>query len=139
MNDNTTSADRVVRDVMHTGVVSCTLETPIRQVIRSMEENNIHALVVVDEAGFLAGVISQTDVVHARMIKPDWGTWEDLPAGRLMTPYAVTVRPDEPEQNAIRKLAENNIHRLVVVEGEHGKQRPVGIVSMTDLVRQMSD
>jgi CBS domain-containing protein len=124
---------------MHADVVACPLDTPIRRVAQELEKHHIHALVVVDENGYVVGVISQTDLVRARSTKPDWDTWQDLPASRLMTPYPVMVRPDDSLQLAINLLSENQIHRLVVVNHEpNGQMRPVGILSMTDLVHQMA-
>ena len=52
-----------------------------------------------------------------------------------MTRDVITTTPDEPLADAVNKLIENRIHRLVVVQQENGHKKPVGILSVTDLAR----
>ena len=52
-----------------------------------------------------------------------------------MTRNVITTTPDESLAQAVDKLIENRIHRLVVVEKENGHQVPVGILTVTDLAR----
>ena len=37
-----------------------------------MQNHNVSALVVTDAEGYLAGVITRTDLVRAAYITPDW-------------------------------------------------------------------
>jgi CBS domain-containing protein len=47
------------------------------------------------------------------------------------------VRPDTPIAEAVELLRRRKIHRLVVTEPAEGGERPVGILSMTDIVARM--
>ena len=54
-----------VSDMMHRGIISCTPADSVGKVARTMIENDIHAVVVM-EGGKTIGVVSQTDMVLAR-------------------------------------------------------------------------
>jgi CBS domain-containing protein len=129
---------KYVRDVMHYGVISCPSETPVDEAMRLMQTHRIHALVVVDGPGYLAGIVSQTDLLKAWQ---DGSTYEQVihgPVGNVMTKSVVSCMPDMDLGRAIKLLNRNHIHRLVVVEERNdGRFWPVGILSMTDLVRDM--
>jgi CBS domain-containing protein len=131
--------DKTVQDWMHRGVITCCPETPIAEVAAIMDAHDISALVVVDEGGVAAGVISRTDLVNARFIQPYMKHWRGLNAEHLMTKPVVSVEPDTTIQEAVQLLNEKRIHRLVVVEKEIGPSRPVGILSVTDLARHVGE
>jgi CBS domain-containing protein len=129
-----------VRDIMHYGVISCPSETSVEEALRLMQSNRIHALVVVDGPGYLAGIVSQTDLLRAWQ---DGSTYEKVmhgPVSNVMTPSVVSCMPDMELSRAIKLLNRHSIHRLVVVEERNdGRFWPVGILSLTDLVRAMED
>jgi len=127
-----------VKDIMTHGVISCGLYTPIQQVARIMAEKGISALVVLDDDGGLAGVVSQTDLVNIRVHEDYWEHWQGLSAKHIMTKDVVTVSPEASIEEAARLMKVHGIHRLVVTQQQEGKSIPIGIVSMTDIVREMA-
>jgi CBS domain-containing protein len=125
-----------VGDIMHQGTVSVPAETSVAEAIALMQQHRIHAIVVVDGPGYLAGIISQTDCLRA------WGAGSDYhevmrgPVSAVMTRSVVTCMPDMQLERAIRLINRNHIHRLVVVEERNdGRFWPVGVLSMSDIVR----
>jgi CBS domain-containing protein len=125
--------DKLVRDVMHRKVISCKVGTPLKEVARRLDAEKINALIVVDEAGDVCGIISQTDLV--KMCEQDW---ENLVAEDAMTSEVVTIIPDIPVLAAVELMLDNQIHRLIITQGGHAPRRPVGVLSMTDVVREMA-
>ncbi len=126
-----------VRDWMHKGVITCNPDTPVADVAKTMDAKDISALVVVDKAGDAIGVISRTDLVNARFIQPYLKHWRGMTAEHLMTRPAISISPDAPVSEAAQKINEKRIHRLVVVDNSAGRIRPVGILSVTDLAKQV--
>ena len=122
---------------MHGGVVTCRPETPVTEVAQTMSAHHISALVVTDEGGLAVGVISRTDLANASFVEAYWSHWRGMAARHLMTSPVVSVRPDTPVASAIALLRDRKIHRLVVTEPAEKGERPVGILSMTDVVRRM--
>lgn len=127
-----------VRDVMHVGVVSCRVETTVSEAIHLMQTNRIHALVVVDGGGWMAGIVSQTDLMKAWETGSSYEEIMQGSVGDVMTRSVVTCMPNMELNRAIRLLNRHHIHRLVVVEERNdGRFWPIGILSLTDLVRAM--
>jgi CBS domain-containing protein len=89
----------------------------------------IGAMVVLDDHGALAGIISERDVVH--------GIAEYGPAclaktvGDLMTTRVVTCTPEDSIARIARLMTESRIRHLPVLEG--GKV--IGVVSIGDVVK----
>ena len=54
-----------------------------------------------------------------------------------MTGKVITVTPESKVTEAIDVMVKNRIHRLVVSEPEGDKLLPVGVLSTTDIVREM--
>lgn len=125
--------DKLVRDVMHRKVISCRVDTPLPEVAGRLSSEKINALIVVDESGDLSGVVSQTDLVKA--CERDW---RSMVAEDVMTSDVVTVVADIPVLAAVELMVDNQIHRVVITQGGLAPRRPVGVLSMTDVVREMA-
>lgn len=127
-----------VKDIMTPDVISCDLYTPIHEVARILTKKEISAVVVMDEGGELAGIVSQTDLVNVRVHEDYWEHWRGLSAKHIMTKEVVTIDPESPIEEAARLMRNTGVHRLVVVERKGNKLTPVGVLSMTDIVREMA-
>lgn len=125
-----------VRDWMCRGVFACRPDTPAGEVARAMEARDVSALVVVDDLGAAVGVISRTDL--ASVASPDRHAqgWEALRARDLMSSPVVTVRPETPVAEAARLMREREIHRVIVTAADGGRERPIGVLSVSDLLRR---
>ncbi|MGQ9927517.1 MAG: CBS domain-containing protein [Chloroflexaceae bacterium] len=130
--------ERLVGEVMHHGVLTCRRETPIQDVARQMSEQDVSALVVVNDEGNMIGLISRTDLVNARLYEQYWKHWRGLTAGHIMVTDVVSVRPDDSVQDASRLMMERRIHRVVVVEDAGEGVKPIGVLSVTDVVRDIA-
>src|SRR4026208_1108977 len=131
--------DLRVRDWMHHGVITCQPETPVAEVATTMGSNDISALVVVNQQGAVVGVISRTDLINARFVQPYMKHWRGLNAEHLMTKPVISVSPDTTIGEAVQMLNEKHIHRLVVAEKVNDQMTPIGILSVTDLVKHVGD
>ncbi len=128
--------DKSVADLMHEGVISCALDSKLPEVARKMTEADVSAIVVVDQDGCLAGVISRTDL--AVLFGYD-EMWPHLKAGQVMSGNVFTVSAATPATEAARTIHQNKVSRLIVTEPADGdRQRPIGILSITDIVRNMA-
>lgn len=128
--------NKTVAQVMHHGVVTCALDTPIPQVARLLTQQEVSALPVVDTEGFLVGILTRTDLVALRAYE-DY--WREMLAEHVMVHTVHTITPEETVAKASRRMTEHKIHRLIVVE-MHGAERskPIGVISQSDIVRDMA-
>lgn len=122
----------LVRDIMKRGVPTCQLDTPVLQVARQMLRANADAVVVVDDLGEVSGIISRTDIVRLHSQR----YWE-MRAEDIMTYNVLTIVPDVPVNAAAQLMLDNRIHQLVILHARPAPQRPVGILTMRDVIRYM--
>lgn len=127
-------SQKLVRDVMHRGVITCWADEPLIDVVRRLREYSINAIFVLDESGRAEGVISQTDVARAYM-EDDW---QHRTADEIMTSDVVTISGDIPLDVAVQIMLDNRIHRLLIVQGGLTPNRPVGVLSLSDVVHEMA-
>jgi CBS domain-containing protein len=127
-------SQNLVRDVMHRGVITCWADEPAVDVARRLREYAINAIFVLDESGRAEGIISQTDLARAYV----QGDWEQRTADEIMTPEIVTISGDIPLDVATQIMLDNRIHRLLIVQGGLTPNRPVGVLSLSDVVREMA-
>jgi CBS domain-containing protein len=128
-----------VRDWMHLGVVTCGADTPAWEVAEAMRANDVSSLVVADPAGYAIGVISRTDLMNATFVGPYSEQWRGLAARHLMSSPVVSVRADGSVVEAVRLLRDRHVHRAVVTVAEGERERPIGILSVTDLVGHLGE
>jgi CBS domain-containing protein len=124
---------KLVRDVMHRGVITCWADETLVDVARRMDEYAINAIFVLDESGRAEGVISQTDLARAYT----QADWQHHTAEEIMTTGVITIAGDIPLEAAIQIMLDKHIHRLLIVQGGLTPNRPVGILSLSDVVHEM--
>lgn len=133
--DKMKQREKLVDEVMHRDVLSCRPDTPVAEVARRMVEHDVSALVVIDDRGYLMGVVTRTDLVTLRAYEDYWA---EMTSEHVMVRSVITISPQATVRQASRLIAEKKIHRLIVVEHEGNQLRPVGILSQTDIVRDMA-
>jgi CBS domain-containing protein len=126
-------SDKLVRDVMRRGVISCWADESLLDVAHRLREYSINAIFVLDDSGRAEGVISQIDLARAYV----QGEWQERSAEEIMTSSVVTVPPDIPLDAAVQIMLDNGIRRLLIVQGGRTPNRPVGVLSLSDVVAEM--
>ena len=112
-------------------------DAPLSEAATLMDRQSVSGLPVVDHAGCLLGVISQSDLVRARGTEYLWANWAGLSVRHLMTSPAFTVRRSTTLRAAAREMERNHVHRLVVV-ADDDPTLPIGVISATDVVHAIA-
>jgi CBS domain-containing protein len=129
----------LVADVMTLDPVVVGSEASIEEAAGLLHANAISGLPVVDAAGALVGVISQSDLVDimdsavGRVVRT---RPSGLRVGELMSSPAVTIPMTGSLAEAARAMLGARVHRLVATD-EAG--HPVGVLSATDFVALYAD
>ncbi len=94
-----------------------------------MVENNLGLLVICDaeDKTKVAGVISERDIIKSIVS----GKLLNAPVAEVSTKHVVTVKANSEVAEAAKAMNKHRIRHVVVVD-EHNK--PIGVVSMRDLV-----
>lgn len=122
-----------VGDVMHQGLISCRLDTPVGEVSKTLVDEHIHAVIVLDANERPIGIVSQTDIVMASQAKTRTELLTVL-AKDVMTQGCITCDVSSSLSDAIALMVRSKIHRMVVVDKMGSGQKAVGLISMTDIL-----
>jgi len=125
--------DRIIRNFMHRGVVTCGIDANAAEVAKIMLDNDVSALVVIDERLNACGVISKTDLIRSYGKDLSAITAEDI-----MTTDIFTISPDTLIHEAVQLMLEHRIHQLVIVTRGGAHRRPVAIFTSGDAVALMA-
>jgi CBS domain-containing protein len=128
---------RSVGELMTRDPIVAGVDMALADAAELMDFYRVSGLPVVDENGCLVGLISQTDLLHARTTEALWHAWPGLAVRHLMTQPAVTVTSNTAIDEAGNLMERLRIHRLVVVDADG--ETPIGVLSVTDLVRSMAE
>jgi CBS domain-containing protein len=93
---------------------------------RQMREGDVGDVLVVD-GGKLAGILTDRDIVVRAVA--DGRDPSDVRVGDIRTEGVATLTPDQPLEDAIRLMRDQDVRRAPVVQDG----RPVGILSIGDL------
>lgn len=120
----------LVRDIMVHNVVTIEHNKTAKDVAILMAEKNISSLVVVKE-GTPIGLVTERDLAH-KVSSTDKKS-SDVPLAEIMSANFRWVEPMTPIEDAVQKMTNKNIRRLLVLD--NGKL--VGIITETDLARYL--
>ncbi|MGH3239324.1 MAG: CBS domain-containing protein [Spirillospora sp.] len=129
----------LVREAMTSPVVTIPPTATVRQAIRVLHEHDVTALPVVDESGRLAGIVSETDLLHTvfehdpeAFTRPpaDAASPRPRPVEEIMTRDVETVLPGADVAALAETMLKARIKSVPVVAGSE----VVGIVCRRDLV-----
>ncbi|MDN7226371.1 CBS domain-containing protein [Planococcus liqunii] len=121
-----------VTDIMTTDVQTCTMDDTLQEIAGMMQEWDVGSIPVM-ENDRLAGIITDRDLV-IRGIASQFAL--DTPVRQILSSDLVTGRPDMDLEEAADLMAEHQIRRLPIAEGD----KLLGIVSLGDVaVKDPSD
>jgi CBS domain-containing protein len=127
--------EKRVRDIMTRGVVTVRYNETLPKIAGIMAEENVSSIIIVDQNDETAGIITSLDIVKAFGKK----TAEEIAgttAEGIMTPLVYNVTPEMTLKEASNIMLVKDIHRVVVLSVE-GRRKPVGLLSATDIVKEM--
>ena len=121
---------RKVREVMEPNVFTFAMDAPLGSVADELAARDISGAPVCDPHGCVVGMLSKSDIVQAFSAAPDGRVAADV-----MTPIALAVSADDPLERAIKLMAFEGVHRLLVVSSSGALE---GIVTSMDVMREIA-
>ncbi len=109
-------------------VVTVPPDATVRDLVASLHEHNVGALVVSADGSTVDGIVSERDVVRHLHTTPDL---LDGPVSAIMTSRVSTCEPDATLEDLARMMTESRIRHVPVVVDD----RLFGIVSIGDVVK----
>jgi len=127
------SEPRLVRELMTVGVQTCTTATPIVDIVRLILQQNIEALVVLDEQGHAVGIVSQDELVSAYS-RDDC---RELVADDLMRPDIPQIPPEVPLGVAAQIMLDRGVRALFLMHNAGGIGYPAAVLTYSHILRHL--
>ena len=110
----------LAKDIMTKDVITVSPATTVKNLAKTLLQNQISGAPVADKKGKILGMVSETDIVakKGKQVKD------------IMSKNIVGVTDDTPVEKIARVMTTHRINRLPVMRG----QKLVGIVSRADIV-----
>ena len=116
-------------DAKGRNVISIAPDASVFDAIKVMADESIGSLVVLDENGKLAGIVTERD--YARKVIVMGRSSKDTPVAEIMTTDVLTAASDHTVNACMEIMTERKIRHLPVVEDG----RVIAMVSIGDLVQ----
>lgn len=139
----------IAANVMTSVPVTVHPETTLAEAARVMLEHQVGSVPVVDAAGRLVGILTESDLLrrpgldddgkhviwlkaflNPSMLSVDYVQTHNRPVGEVMTRNPVSVEPEDTLAAVAAAMRHNSVKRLPVLE----EGTLVGMVSMSDLL-----
>jgi CBS domain-containing protein len=110
-------------------VFTLTLDVTLESAARELHTRKVGALVVLDEAGAVVGVLSERDVVREVARRGEKALGD--PVSAAMSRSVITAHGQETIDEGLGRMTDRRVRHLPVVEDG----RLIGIISIGDLVK----
>ena len=111
-----------------TNVITIQPEQTLKDVVTLLAKHRIGALVVVDKAGDLIGIVSERDIIREAA---EGDIHLTLPVSQVMTKAVITGRMNDELKSVLQTMTDRRFRHLPILE--QGKL--AGIVSIGDVVK----
>jgi signal-transduction protein with cAMP-binding, CBS, and nucleotidyltransferase domain len=118
-------------EMMHTPAVICAPSTTLRETAQLMEHRHVGSVIVIDEVGEVAGIVTDRDIVLRGVAL---GRSADAPVDTVMTRNVATVDVHADVAEAAATMMKRGVRRLPVTD-ETGHAH--GLVALDDLLRRV--
>jgi predicted transcriptional regulator len=123
----------IVEDYMNAKMITRHSKVSVLEISRAMIDWNISSVAITDEDKRVVGVLTERDMIRgiANGILP-----EKITAGSLMSAHILSIRNDQPIEEAARIMIKKKIRHLLVEDAYH---EVIGIITTTDLARYLKE
>ena len=119
----------LVSDLMSDSVITIAPDEPASLAARLLYRHNIGSVPVCTPDGRLRGIVTDRDIV-LRCVAAE-NDPDTTPVREIMTRNIITVKSQDDVREAARQMADAQVRRLPVVEGD----RLVGLLALGDMAK----
>jgi acetoin utilization protein AcuB len=131
-----------IESIMQKNLLTLSMDSPLSQAKEIFENNNIHHVIIIDDHGLLAGVITDRDLY--KHLSPTVGTSHETHRDtalmqkkmhQIMARNLITIQAQQSLSEAVVLLYDNNVSCLPVV---NKLNEPIGIITWRDLLKVLA-
>ena len=125
-----------VQDYMNARMVMRDSKASVLELAKVMVEWSVSSVAITDEENNkkVVGILTERDIVKsiAKGVPPD-----DITAGSLMSSSILSIRKDQPIEEAALIMIRNKVRHLLVEDPAAHNRAIIGIITTTDLARYL--
>ncbi len=143
------------KDVMTTEVVTVTKDTPVTEIAKTMAENKVSGVPVVNDSECVVGIVTEDDLLlkHDMVKHPPrlalFGLWVlpeesveksyckarcEATAADIMTKNVMTFEEEDNVQTIAEQMVKSGVNRVPIVKD----CKLVGIITREDIIRSIA-
>jgi CBS domain-containing protein len=123
-----------VKEIMTRDLITLSHKASIGETIKTMLDNQLGAIPLIDADGKLAGIVTERDIALSLAGMAGKETVQDY-----MSPKVFTTTPGTPLESACKIMVRNGLRRIPIVGGEadisKAAKKLLGILTSTDVIR----
>jgi CBS domain-containing protein len=141
------------KDIMTAETITATASMPVKELAKLLFDNKIGGVPVRDETGKVIGVVTESDLIDQnkkvhiptvisfldgfiflesqKRLGDDLKKMAGITAGDICSKQLVSVTTETPLDEVATLMAEENVHTLPVLDGDH----LVGVIGKTDIIK----
>ncbi|WP_026690685.1 acetoin utilization AcuB family protein [Alteribacter aurantiacus] len=125
----------MLEEIMKTDVVSVNASTSLGEAFKLMEKHKIRHLPVIQEDGFIEGIVSDRDLRDASpsIFNPSESVFAEKKVSEIMKTDVITALPTDFVEDAATVMVENHFSCLPIEHDDH----LVGIITDSDLLKTL--
>jgi acetoin utilization protein AcuB len=131
-----------IENIMNKSLLTLSMDSSLSKAKELFESNKVHHLIVTDDDGTLAGIITDRDLY--KHLSPTVGTSQETHRDtalmhkklhQIMARDLVTIKAEQSLSEAAVLLHDNHISCLPIVDKENN---PIGIITWRDLLKVLA-
>ncbi len=131
-----------IENLMNTDLLTLSMDSPLSEAKELFESNNVHHLIITDDEGLLAGIMTDRDLY--KHLSPTVGTSQETHRDttlmqkklhQVMARNLITTQAHQSLAKAVVLLHDNHISCLPVVNKQN---KPIGIITWRDLLKVLA-
>ncbi|MCI5123818.1 MAG: CBS domain-containing protein [Candidatus Electrothrix sp. AR5] len=145
------------QDLMTESVIAVTKETEVRELAQILTKNKISGVPVIDGAGKLVGVVTESDLIFQNKkvhiptavaildaffflespekMEQEMKKMAGVTVADIYAAEVISVQKDTPLEELATLMAEKNIHTLPVLD----QDQLVGVIGKSDIIRTIAE
>ncbi len=138
----------LVSEIMSAPVITIDPDALAVDAAQLMEDNNVRRIIVIDQDGYMCGIVTDADVLEAETAESVASRYDPgldevwLTVRDVMTADVFAIAPEASIGQLVEKMMETKIGGIPVVQAADAGGRqllPIGIVTETDIFRLISE
>lgn len=131
-----------IEGLMNTALITLALDSTLSQAKAAFDRNKIHHILIIDDDGLLAGIITDRDLY--KHLSPTVSTRQETHRDmvlmqkklhQIMSRNLVTAKADESLNEAVVLFHDYHISCLPVVDKQN---KPIGIITWRDILKVLA-